>query len=151
MFYDAAAGEGQFYITNNGKIGSPVKTFTGWRNTWSQIIPGNFGGSGGLNFLFYEASSGTAEFYVLGSDGAFNWFATATLPTNLTLIVPGNFSGKGTTDLLCYDARAGTGVFYSVTKGQIHAFGSETGWRSSWKQIISTPKFTESEKSEYSW
>jgi hypothetical protein len=144
LFYDPAAGEGQFYIINNGRIGSPVKTFTDWRNSWTQIVPGAFGGSGFRDFLFYEGSTGYAEFYSLGAGGSFNFINSDTFPANLTQIIPGNFSGKDTTDLLFYNAKAGTGQFFTVTKGKISLLWNETGWNSNWKQILPTPAPIES-------
>jgi len=139
VFYDPAAGTGQFYRITNGHTGSAVKTFTDWRTTWTQIVPGSFGGGGITDLLFYEGSTGTAEFWALGLDGSLRHFSTANLPANLTQIVAGNFSGSNFTDLLLYDAKAGTGQFFTVKQGVLHTLFNELGWRDSWKQIIPTP------------
>lgn len=139
MFYDPVAGLGQFYRITNGHTGSAVKTFTDWRNTWTQIVPGIFGGGGITDLLFYEGSTGTAEFWSLGLDGSFAHFNTAALPANLTQIIPGKFSGSGGTDLLLYDAKAGTGQFFTVKQGTLHTLFNELGWRDSWKQIVAFP------------
>jgi hypothetical protein len=81
-----------------------LKNHTGWRQSWTHIIPGDFGGSGRTDLLFYEQSTGTGEFYT--TDGAGN----ISLLKNHTGwrqswkdIIPGDFGGSGRTDLLFYE------------------------------------------------
>jgi hypothetical protein len=139
IFYDAAGGTGEFYSVSNGRI-SLVYSHTDWRNTWTHIVPGKFGGNGIIDLLFYEGSTGVAEFYALDIRGAISIIQSNTgWPTNLTQIIPGNFSGSGNTDLLFYDNKAGTGQFFTVNKGKISPLHTETGWRTSWNQILPIP------------
>ncbi len=44
LFYDAAAGEAEFYKTDGKGNLSLLKKTTGFRKTWQAIVPGNFGG-----------------------------------------------------------------------------------------------------------
>ena len=37
---------------------SLLKKHTGWRKSWSLIVPGKFGGSGSTDLLFYDSSKG---------------------------------------------------------------------------------------------
>jgi hypothetical protein len=116
LFYDRAGGTGEFYKTN-GKGGmSLIRSDNTWRNSWTQIVPGEFGG--GNNFtdlLFYEAASGTGQFYATDGKGGIkqlniytNWRHT------WTHIIPGSFGGDRFTDLFFYDAASGVGEFYAT-------------------------------------
>ena len=49
-----AGGHGEFYTTDGqGNLGF-LKLNEGWRSSWTAIIPGNFGGSGFTDLLFYD-------------------------------------------------------------------------------------------------
>jgi len=48
------AGTGEFYTTDGAGNISLLKNHTGWRQSWTHIIPGDFGGSGRTDLLFYE-------------------------------------------------------------------------------------------------
>jgi hypothetical protein len=95
---------GEFYTTDGGGNISPLKNHRGWRKTWQLIIPGNFGGDGTTDLLFYDPTIGEGEFYIADGGGNISllknhggWRKT------WQLIIPGNFGGGGTTDLLFYD------------------------------------------------
>jgi hypothetical protein len=42
LFYDPAAGQGEFYSTDGGGNLALLKANSGWRRTWSVIVAGNF-------------------------------------------------------------------------------------------------------------
>jgi hypothetical protein len=107
-------------------------------HTWSQIIPGVFGKSGAL-LLFYDATTGTGEFYAAaGKNGPLKLVKRNTgWRTSWTHILSGKFSNDDGDQLLFYDASAGVGEFYSVDQtGSIHLIKSQNGWRGSWYSII---------------
>ena len=62
LFYDRAAGIGEFWRTDGQGNVSRIGTNTNWRKDWSIIIPGNFSGGQFTDLLFYEPSTGTGEF-----------------------------------------------------------------------------------------
>jgi hypothetical protein len=134
----ASAGTGEFYTTDSrGRI-RLLKQHTGWRSSWTDIIPGNFGGNGFTDLLFYDAAAGTGEFYTTDGQGGIRQLALHTnWRTSWTQIVPGNFGGNGFTDLLFYEAPSGTGEFYATNgQGGISQLALHTNWRSSWTRII---------------
>jgi hypothetical protein len=137
LFYDASVGEGEFYTTNEGGI-RRTRLHTRWRSSWTQIVPGNFGGSSRSDLLFYDPGAHTGEIYTTDEDGKIsllhqhtNWRST------WTQIVPGNFGGDGFTDLLFYDPTTNTGEFYTTDgQGNIRLIAQHTNWRNNWKFII---------------
>lgn len=63
LFYDAAAGEGEFYsVGEDGSI-TLIKTLSGWRGSWHTILKGNFSDGDFDDLLFYDKSVGHGEFY----------------------------------------------------------------------------------------
>jgi hypothetical protein len=40
-----------------------LKAYDGWRDTWSIILSGNFGGDGASDLLFYDRAAGVGEYY----------------------------------------------------------------------------------------
>jgi hypothetical protein len=54
LFYDRAAGVGEYYRNNGGANLSQLRVHDNWRKTWAQIVPGDFGGDGWTDLLFYE-------------------------------------------------------------------------------------------------
>ena len=53
LFYDPNAGEGELYTTDGRGGITRLSRYNNWRKTWSMIIPGNFGGSGGYTDLLF--------------------------------------------------------------------------------------------------
>jgi hypothetical protein len=137
LFYESLGGIGEFYTTYLGGI-NLLQHYPDWRRSWTQIIPGNFGGIGFTDLLFYEASTGTGEFYKTDGLGGISLMKQYTdWRGSWTKIIPGNFAGNGLTDLLFYDASAGTGEFYAlVGPGEIQLLKQHTDWRGSWNKIV---------------
>ena len=143
LFYDPSTGTGEFYrvaeVVENGMLQIRLvllRTHNSWRSSWTHVIPGQFGGDGLPDFLFYDASSGTGEFYATDNgrleliQGYFTW------RRSWDAIVPGDFAGSGRTSLLFYDAAGGIGEFYATDPGRIQLIGQAAGWRSSWSPIV---------------
>jgi hypothetical protein len=140
LFYERAAGFGEFYaydIYNPGKI-NWLSTYDGWRPSWTHIIPGNFGGSGFTDLLFYERDTGYAEFHTTDGQGNPSVLRTHDYwRKSWTQIIPGNFGGSGFTDLLFYERAAGFGEFYTTDgAGGMSWLRTHDNWRPSWTQIV---------------
>jgi hypothetical protein len=143
LFYDAAAATGEFYKVNHSGAISLIHANTDWRKTWTHIVFGNFGGPGMANLFFYEASTGTFEFWAVTNGEMSLMTSNTNWGKNWTHIIPGNFSGKDTTDLLFYDATAGKGEFYTVNRGELIFLRAYTDWRHTWTHIVPLPIIVE--------
>ncbi len=140
LFYDAAAGEAEFYKTDGKGNLSLLKKTTGFRKTWQSIVPGIFGGgSGSTDLLFYDATAGEAEFYKTDGRGNLSLLKKLTgFRKTWQSIVPGNFGG-GTirSDLLFYDATTGESEFYKIDDvGNLSLLKKLTGFRKTWQSIV---------------
>ena len=61
--------EGEFYKTDGKGNIQFLKKHTGWRGSWSIIVPGNFGGNKFTGLLFYDPMVGEGEFYKTDGKG----------------------------------------------------------------------------------
>jgi hypothetical protein len=131
LFYDDVAGEGELYTHDGAGNMSLLQSYSGWRNSWTQIIPGNWGGTRGL--LFYDATVGEGAFNSIDAQGNMNLLKTNTgWRSSWTFIIPGAWNPPQT-GLLFYDATAGEGAFYNVdSQGNISLIKQYEGWRHSW-------------------
>ncbi len=101
--YGVRGGQGEFYTTDGSGGLQPLRNHSGWRTTWNAIIPGNFGGDGRTDLLFYDRAAGQGEFYTTDGSGGLQPLRNHSgWRTTWNLIVPGNFGGDGRTDLLFY-------------------------------------------------
>jgi hypothetical protein len=148
LFYDGA-GSAAFY-TSDGQGGiALLREHPGWVSAgglpWTHIIPGQFGGSGVTDLLFYDGA-GSAAFYTSDGQGGIallkehpGWVSAGGLPWKH--IIPGQFGGNSSvTDLLFYDG-AGSAAFYtSDGQGGIALLREHPGWVSPanlpWTHII---------------
>jgi hypothetical protein len=127
----------EFYSTNGAGNISRLRGHSNWRGSWSLIVPGQFGGDGHTDLLFYDRGAGYAEFYTTDGRGGITLLrAQPGWRTTWDLIVPGNFGGNGNTDLLFYDRETGTGQIYATDGGAIHELRTYTNWRTSWDVIV---------------
>jgi len=135
LFYDAAEGAGYLYTHDGAGTMTLLQTYSGWPHSWTQIIPGNWGGTRGL--LCYDAAAGQGTFYSIDAQGNLGFLKTNTgWRHNWTLIIPGAWLPPQT-GLLFYDATAGEGAFYSVdNQGNLSLLKQHEGWRHSWHDII---------------
>jgi hypothetical protein len=139
LFYDRAAGQGEFWKTNgNGSISMIGETHTDWRQSWQIILPGFFlEGSDYTDLLFYDRGAGHGEFWRTDGNGGISMPGETNTDwrTSWAQIVPANFGDQGEyTDLLFYEARTGTGEFWASTgSGGVEQIGaSHTDWRNDW-------------------
>ena len=127
----------QFYTTDGSGSIIRLSGYGNWRDSWYTIVPGDFGGNGRTDLLFYDRNAGYGEFYTTNDAGGITLLkAQPGWRTTWDIIVPGNFGGSGRTDLLFYDRETGTGQFYSTDGGAIHELRTYTNWRRSWDLII---------------
>ncbi|HSS49596.1 MAG TPA: hypothetical protein VLX28_11690 [Thermoanaerobaculia bacterium] len=140
LFYDRANGESTMYRADlQGNTQKINKTYDGWRTSWAAIVPGNFGGSGSTDLLFYDRAAGQGEFYV--SDGSSNVIHQLKLESgwrgSWSIVLAGNFTGGSTSDLLFYDPAAGVGEIYKTDgQGNINLVKTHTDWRHTWSIIL---------------
>jgi len=130
FLYDRANGVGAFY-NSTGK----GATLTDLRKTWDIIVPGNFGGnSGNSDLLFYDRTSGQAEFHSVYTAGNMGSIGSANTGWRKTWeqIVPGDFDDDNLTDLLLYDKTNGVGHFKRSGGGDV----TYNDWRKTWEKII---------------
>ncbi len=92
LFYDASTGTGEFYATSPAAEISLMRTVTGWRKTWKQIVPGNFSGGQQTDLLFYDPDGHVGEFYSVDNGTIHLLEANTGWRSAWDLIVPGNFS-----------------------------------------------------------
>ena len=127
----------EIYSTDGSGGIARLRGHSNWRDSWHSIVPGDFGGDGHTDLLFYDRSAGIGEFYTTdGSGGITLLRSQPNWRTTWDIIVPGDFGGSGRTDLLFYDRETGTGQFYATDGGAIHELRTYTNWRTSWDSII---------------
>ncbi len=105
---------------------------------WDIVVPGNFGGDGFGDLLFYNRLSGTAVFATTDGAGGIRDLKTHTdWDKGWDMIVPGDFGSDGHTDLLFYRRSTGTGAFYSTDgAGRINELKSYTNWDTTWDIVV---------------
>jgi hypothetical protein len=116
-----------------------LQSYSDWRQDWTHIVAGKFTASPYSGLLFYEQSSGTAEFYETDGNGGISLLRQYNdWRRSWTHIVPGIFGNSGYTGLLLYDQAAGFGAFYDTDgHGNIVLLREHDDWRTSWTQILS--------------
>jgi hypothetical protein len=134
----SARGSGAFLATDGAGRLAALQAHSNWRASWTQIVPGSFGGSGHTDLLLYDAVAGVGVFHT--TDGAGNTKPIqehSNWRTSWTQIIPGDFGGDPYTDLLFYDAAAGFGAFYTTDgAGNITPLQNHADWRTTWTQIV---------------
>jgi hypothetical protein len=120
-------GLGEFYTTDgHGKVRQLGRSDSEWRDSWTQIVAGNFGATTPKDYtdlLFYDKSKKELQFYKTDGKGNIKQLGTIIqlpLPGSELMpsqIVAGNFGATPFTDLLFYDDAKGRAEFYT-TDGQ---------------------------------
>ena len=130
-----------------------LSTHPEWRTTWTHIVGGQFSASPYSSLLFYEQSTGHAEFYETDGQGGMNLLRQYDdWRSSWTLIIPGFFRKPGFlpenrqhtdtgfpahTGFLLYDQQAGFGAFYDTDgKGGIVKLAEYGDWRTTWTHIV---------------
>jgi hypothetical protein len=111
---------------------------TNWRTDWTHIVAGHFSASPFDGLLFYEQSTGVAEFWATDGQGNLSLLKHYDdWRTTWTLIVPGVFGPSGFTGLLLYDQAAGYGAIFDTDgAGNLKMLFDYHGWLTSWTQIV---------------
>lgn len=109
-----------------------------WRTGWTHIVAGRFSPSLYSGLLFYEQSTGTADFYETDGAGGMSLLRHDDgWRTSWTHVVPGFFGGTGNTGLLLYDQAAGFGAFYDTDgAGNLVPLSEFDNWRTTWTLIV---------------
>jgi len=130
--------EGLFVSTDGSGNISNIKQHTDWDRGWDLIVPGNFGGDGHTDLLFYKRLLGSGLFVTTdGSGNILRLRQYTDWDRGWDLIVPGNFGGDGHTDLLFYKRAAGTALFVSTDgSGNIGTIKQHTDWDKDWDLIV---------------
>jgi microsomal dipeptidase-like Zn-dependent dipeptidase len=138
MFYDPATGQGEFYRVDPGGQLESLSWQPGWRQSWSIVLAGQFGGDATTDLFFYDRAAGQAEFYSCDTSGYLTRLnAHNGLRTSWSHIVAGDFGGDTGSDLFCYDQASGHAEFYTVFGvGQLSRLRSHDGLPTSWSMIV---------------
>ena len=115
-----------------------LHSHTDWRNDWTHIVPGRFSNSPHSGLLFYEQSTGVAEFWATDGEGGISLLEHHEgWRQSWTHIVPGFFGPSGFTGILLYDQAAGFGAFYDTNgSGGIVLLREHDNWRDTWTIIV---------------
>ncbi|QRN97723.1 hypothetical protein JRI60_01145 [Archangium violaceum] len=140
LFYDRAAGHGEFYATDGqGRI-SRVASHTNWRRTWDLIVPFTQSTSDAnrTTLVFYDRNAGHGELYAVDGQGGIALLAAHTnWRRTWDMIIPCRISDTGANGLLFYDRSVGQGELYAVDgRGSIAQVARYTNWRRTWDAIV---------------
>jgi len=142
LFYNGTSGAAQFYNTD-GNGGIQQLSNSTWSTGWTHIVPvllyrGDYAGAGGTSdLLFYNSTSGVAQFYNTDGNGGIQQVSNTTWSTGWTHIISVFIEGPTEwSTLLFYNERSGAAAFYTAdSNGNIHQLSAPTTWRKSWALI----------------
>jgi hypothetical protein len=146
LFYNANSGLAQFYGTD-GQGGINQLSSSTYSKGWTHIVPGWYTvftpsgpGERTSDLLFYNGSSGLAQFYGTDGQGGINQISSSTYSTGWTHIISGIFvAGYTNTALFFYNGNSGLAQFYTTNgQGGIKQLSSSTYSRG-WAQIVDFP------------
>jgi hypothetical protein len=125
FFYDRETDKGAFYTSDGDGQLKLLDITPAFDETWTSIVPGNFGGNDRTDLLFYNADTGLSQFHTSDGRGCLILLLEDDAWTKgWDQIVPGNFGGNGDwTDLFFSrtdDGKGGSSREYKVysTDGQ---------------------------------
>ncbi len=135
LFYNSSSGLAQFYSMDDRGGISQLSSTTSAKG-WTHIVPGFFIGRvdrGQGTLLFYNSSSGLAQFYSIDPQGTISQLSSTTYAKGWTHIV--SVGGA----LLFYNSSSGLAQFYSIDdRGGISQLSSAT-YAKGWTHIV--PEF----------
>lgn len=113
LFYDKAAGVGEFYRLDGQTRMAQIRLHDNWRRTWQHVVPGQYLQNAAFDgLLFYEEGSAFTEFYATNGSGGISKIdidpgGQWRLPWHT--ILPGEFTPNiglvGTSRLCAFDQR----------------------------------------------
>ena len=137
LFYDAAAGVGEFYAFDQRGALTLTRAYGGWRKTWSVIVPLVGPGSMGLpgtDLLFYDSTRGETAFFEYGMRPL---RVSAGVGHNWSDVVPGGFGSSNHTDFFLYDAATKVGEFHAYEgNGNTHPLGHRQSFGGGWTTMV---------------
>jgi hypothetical protein len=143
VLYDAEAGHAELHGTDVTGDFPLINTYTDWRTTWTQIVSGYWTtGDTQTQFLvFYEQSTGYAEFYSYDDSGNLTFIQSySDWRQSWEMILPFNLGVNGQksqSGLLFYQKEPGYAeLYFTDHSGNITLMNSYNGWRSSWDLIV---------------
>lgn len=146
LFYNGNSGLAQFYtIDSQGGI-NQLSSST-YSTGWTHIVPGFYTilrpsgiGEGTSDLLFYNGSSGLAQFYSTDGHGGINQISSSTYSKGWTHVISGIFvAGFTNTSLFFYNGNSGLAQFYTTNgQGGINQLSSST-YSKGWAQIVDFP------------
>jgi hypothetical protein len=144
LFYDQAAGTGEFYTTDGKGNMKLLSSYTGWRTSWTFIVAGKFTHSEYTDLLFYEGSTGDVVLYTVDGNGGMTLVTLPSVPVNFGAgwqkMIVGNSTGRPLQDLFLYKLNLhllGSGGILLTTdgKGNFAQKNSYSSMFQLWSQI----------------
>lgn len=99
-------GKAKFYsLSQSSSTYALKRTYTDWRGTWNNIVPGFFNGIGGGEDLLMYDQNGEAYFFQVnyGDYGLTTIKNHSYMNKSWDIIVSGHFGGNSSSDLMFYD------------------------------------------------
>ncbi len=140
LFYNAQSGDAKFYRTD-GQGGIHLLSSTTFSKGWTHIItngyePGAFTQENNYLVLFYNATSGVAQFYHVDIQGKMHQFSNDMWSTGWTHIVPHFAPSMNLFNLLFYNANSGDAKTYHITENWSISNTGSTTWAKGWTKIL---------------
>jgi hypothetical protein len=150
LLYDRQAGQGELYTLDAQANLSLLKSYSGWRTSWTQLTPiyvyspdGN--GPDQTSLLFYGSTSGTGQFFSVDTQGTLTASSPQTWSKGWTDVIFGQFVSQGQfasgdfrslESLLFYNRESGLAQFYVTDGSGLGRQVSSTTWSTGWTHII---------------
>jgi hypothetical protein len=132
--YDRSRGRARFYATTGtGHLNGLGKATEQMRKGWTDVVAGDFGGSGRLDLFFFDRETNDAQICTTDGYGSLDEIADLGFDASWTHVVRGRFTDSEHDDLLFYDTASGMLELYTALDGgQLrlvqHQEGLPTGW-----------------------
>ena len=141
LLYDRQAGQGELYTLDAQANLSLLKSYSGWRTSWTQITPIHVYSPDGTgptqtSLLCYDSTSGTGQFYNLDTEGNLPASSPQTWSKGWTDILSERFVSGDLPSLLFYNRESGLAQFYVTDGSSLGRQVSSTTWSTGWTHII---------------
>jgi hypothetical protein len=148
LLYDRQAGQCELYALDAQANLSLLKSYSGWRTSWTQFTPiySSQDGTGPNqnSLLFYDSTSGTGQFFSVDTQDNLTASSPQTWSRGWTDVIDGYFLSVTPKDgefqllesLLFYNRESGLAQFYEVDGSGLGRQVSSTTWSTGWTHII---------------